>query len=306
MEETNRIIFEKPDIPELVNKYTVVDMHFHTAYTDGRNSVNAIVRHVRKLGVGIAITDHNDIQGALDINRRRDILSIPGIEVTSSEGSHLLVYFYSIKDLKSFYTHDVRPYMGKEIMSSLSLPMEEIIPRARALNSLIVFPHPFCAAFTGICNYQFPPSRLNSLLELVDGVEVINAENINKWNLRCAVMGFNLNKSITGGSDGHNLHHLGSVVSFADCKKNRKSFLDSVKKKQNKVVGKEINILRKMRSNSLKLKSSIRNYPDLMQKNIRYGYSMINSKSINVKNNILRGRKKLSRGSKKKGSLIKK
>jgi hypothetical protein len=60
-----------------------------------------------------------------------DIFSIPGIEMTSREGTHVLIYFYHIDNLESFYTHDVIPYMGNDIMSSTALEMEEIIKRAR-------------------------------------------------------------------------------------------------------------------------------------------------------------------------------
>ena len=36
---------------------------------------------------------------------------------------------------------------------------------------------------------------------MVDGVEVINSENLNRWNMKSTVLGFNLSKIITGGSD---------------------------------------------------------------------------------------------------------
>ena len=69
MNNTDRIIFEKPDLPELTKRYTVVDMHVHTHYTDGLSSVEEIAHRVRELGIGIAITDHNDIRGAVEIQR---------------------------------------------------------------------------------------------------------------------------------------------------------------------------------------------------------------------------------------------
>ena len=56
-----------------------------------------------ELGIGIAITDHNEIKGAVAIDEYKDLLTIPGIEITSAEGSHLLVYFYNINELKIFF-----------------------------------------------------------------------------------------------------------------------------------------------------------------------------------------------------------
>jgi predicted metal-dependent phosphoesterase TrpH len=284
----NRIQFEKPDLTALTQTATVVDMHFHTQYSDGLNSVAAVAERARKLGIGIAITDHNAIRGAVEISRYRNLLTIPGIEITSREGTHLLIYFYDIKSLKRFYARDVQPFMGPEVMSAISLPMEEIIERARAFKTVIIFPHPYCAVYTGICNLQFPAERRQRLLDLVDGVEVINSENLNKWNLRCALLGFNLNKAVTGGSDGHTLYHMGRVVSYAPGRKSRRTFLDAVRNGQNNVVGKEIDLFRKMTSNGLKFKTNIRNCPDLLERNLKYSCMAINSKSKRLKDSVLR------------------
>jgi predicted metal-dependent phosphoesterase TrpH len=282
-----RVKFEPPHITELVKRHTVVDMHFHTCHSDGRNGVKAIAKRARELGIGIAITDHNDIKGALEMNKHKNVLSIPGIEITTKEGPHLLIYFYDVKSLKQFFHKSIKPNMGQDLMSSIHLEVEEVIKQARNYKSLIIFPHPYSAAYTGICNSQFPQERRERVLQLVDGVEVINAENMNKWNLRCTVLGFNLNKAITAGSDGHGIAQMGRAVSVADCRKNRKSFLDAVKSKQNKVIGKEIALISKMTSNGYKLKSNLKNYPDLVEKNVRYGCALINSTSKKLRENMI-------------------
>jgi predicted metal-dependent phosphoesterase TrpH len=286
MNQINRIRFERPDLSELKLKNTVVDMHFHTHYSDGINSIDTIADRARKMGIGVAITDHNDIRGAVEISKHKDILNIPGIEITSMEGTHILIYFYDVRSLRKFYSKDVNPFMGHKIMSSTSLKMEEIIQRARKFKTVIIFPHPYSAAYTGINNLNFSTDRLSQLYNEADGVEVINSENLNKWNLKCALLGFNLNKSITGGSDGHTLHQLGKVVSYAECRNSRRSFLDAIKNKQNKVIGKEIHLIRKLTSNSLKLKRTIPNTPNIMEKNIRYSYTLINTKSKSFRERV--------------------
>ena len=202
MNNTNRIVFEKPDLEGLSRRYTVVDMHVHTTYSDGRCSPDEVVERARELGIGVAVTDHNEIEGAMQVCRRKRVLSIPGIEVTSRLGTHLLIYFYDLKSLERFYTRDIRPFMGNGVMSACDLTLEEIIPRARAYQNLIVFPHPYCAAYTGVQNTFFTPQRREHLLSLADGVEVIHAGNLKRWNLKSAVLGFNLDKVITGVSDG--------------------------------------------------------------------------------------------------------
>jgi len=288
MDKTNRVQFEKPNISELIQQFIVVDLHFHTHYSDGMNSIRQVARRVRQLGIGIAVTDHNEIGGALEIDQYKDILSIPGIEITSREGSHLLVYFYDVESLAHFFHEFVQPNMGNGFMSSLSLPMEEIIAKARLFKTVVILPHPYCAAYTGVCNPQFSMARQKRLFDMVDGVEAINSENLKKWNLRCAVLGFNLNKTVVGGSDGHALYEMGKVVSYAECKRTREAFLDAVLKKQNKVIGKEIDIFRKVTSNGMKLRKNLKNYPDLIEKNIRYSYTVLNSKSKKLRDNIKR------------------
>ena len=284
----HKILFERPNLDELTEHHTVVDLHFHSKYSDGKNSINSIAKRVRELGIGIAITDHNEIKGAVELDRYRGILSIPGIEITSAEGTHLLIYFYDIKSLKKFYKKDVKPRMGHDVMSSTSLEMEEIIACARTFETVIIFPHPYSATFTGIQNTYFPADRLEHLFGMVDGIEVINAENLTKWNLRSALLGFNLDMGITGGSDGHHLPQMGRAVCYAPCRKDRRAFLDAVKSKKTRVIGKESDIIRKVKSNSVKLRNNIRNYPDLVEKNLRYSCSVINSKSKTLKDNVKR------------------
>lgn len=286
MDLENRILFEKPDIDTLNKKYTVVDLHFHSQHSDGSNSIKEIADYAEILGIGVAVTDHNDISGAVEIDAYPHILSIPGIEITSREGTHILNYFYEIDDLKSFYEQEVAFHRGKDVMSSTDLSLEEIIQKSKQYNGLSFFPHPFCGMYTGIASHQLEQHHLARLYNMIDGVEVINSENLNKWNLKSALLGFNLGKAISGGSDGHSLYQLGKVVSYAACKPTRKAFLRALKNRQNKVVGKEIDLLRKFHSNGIKLKTNLKNYPDFVEKNITYSRKVINIKSKSLKDRV--------------------
>ena len=275
MDNLNRIQFETPPLDVLTNRYTVVDLHFHSRFSDGADAVEDIAQRARQLGIGVAITDHNAIDGAVELDGHEDVLSIPGIEITAREGTHVLVYFYRIDDLKAFYATDVQPHMGSTVMSSIELDVESIVRRARKYNCVVIFPHPYSAAFTGICNHSFSDMQLHRLIRMADGVEVINSENLKRWNLKSALLGFNLDRAITGGSDGHSIQQMGSSVTYAACEPSRQAFLDAVGRKAAKVVGTESKLLKKIQSNGAKLKNSFNNYPDLMEKNIRYGKSVI-------------------------------
>ena len=274
-----KIIFDKPDLALLRKDFAVFDMHYHTRYTDGCDTVAMIAARARALDIGIAITDHNDIRGALEMDKVPEVSFIPGIEVTSREGSHVLVYFYSVQHLKKFYTKYVKPFLGRDIMSSTRLPMEEILHCAKLFPSVTIFPHPYCVAYTGVCNLNFDEQRLDRLLQTIDGVEVINAENIHRWNLRSAHLGMNLKKSITGGSDGHSLYYMGKVITCAACEQNGPAMLDAIKSGRTCVVGSEINLLQKVAASGPKLTVSASVYPDRMGKNIRYSYRVFSVKS---------------------------
>ncbi len=284
--DVGKIIFEKPDLAILRRDHAVFDMHFHTRYTDGRDAVHAIAARARALGIGIAITDHNDIRGVLEMAQYPEVPSIPGIEITSREGTHILVYFYEQRHLKKFYTKYVKSFLGRDRLSSTKLSMEEIVHCAKLFPSVTIFPHPYCVAYTGICNFNFDESRLERLLESVDGVEVINAENIHRWNLRCALLGLNLGKSITGGSDGHSLYHMGKVVTYAACEKSGPAMLDAVKNARTCVAGKEINLFRRVAAGSAKLNLPASAYPERLGKNIRYSYRVIRVKSVLIRQQL--------------------
>ena len=280
----DRIVFERPRLEELTGRYAVVDMHFHSHFSDGHDDIETIAARALELGIGVAVTDHNTIHGAVELDRYASVFSIPGIELTSYEGTHLLVYFYDIKSLLRFYSRDVQPHMGAEVMSSLSLELEDIIGRARRFESVVIFPHPYSGSYTGLHSPYFRKERFAGMLALADGVEVINSENLNKWNLRSALLGFNLDKGITGGSDGHRLVQMGRVVTAADCAWRRRSFLDAVRRRKTRVIGKEIDIIHKMTSNGSKLRSSMSHYPDLVEKNLRF----LNTTSRMIKENVKR------------------
>ena len=298
MQNRRKIFFEKPDLASLRENYAVFDMHFHTRYTDGRDTVAMIASRARALGIGVAITDHNDIRGALEMDKIKDIPVIPGIEITSKEGSHILVYFYSVQQLKKFYTKYVKPFLGRDIMSSTKLSMEEILHSAKLFSSVTIFPHPYCVAYTGVCNLNFDDHRLERLLDGADGVEVINSENIHRWNLRCARLGISLNKAMTGGSDGHSLYHMGKVVTCASCEKSGPAMLDAVKKGTTFVIGKEINFFRRVAASSSKLNVGAASYPDRLNKNIRYSYRLLYVKSGLIRKefsrSLLRGKSKFN------------
>src|SRR3990170_7418326 len=64
------------------------DLHVHSIYSsDSIITPKELVFYAKKCGLtAVAITDHNQVEGALKIAKETDFLIIPGIEVSSSNG----------------------------------------------------------------------------------------------------------------------------------------------------------------------------------------------------------------------------
>ncbi len=91
------------------------DLHIHSYgqfgsfdVTDTTMTPQAIVDTAIEKGLKIiSIADHNEINNsyiAIDYAKDKDILVLPGIEVTTTQG-HLLVYFEKFENLRSFFGH---------------------------------------------------------------------------------------------------------------------------------------------------------------------------------------------------------
>lgn len=94
-------------------KFLRADLHIHSFGEFGSYDVvdhtmtpEAIVDKAIEKGLSIiSITDHNEIQNvdsALRYSLGKDILVIPGIEVSTTQG-HLLLYFETFKNLRDFF-----------------------------------------------------------------------------------------------------------------------------------------------------------------------------------------------------------
>ena len=65
-----------------------IDLHVHTVYSnDSLITPKDLIFHAKKRGLdGVAITDHDRIDGALKIAKETDFLIVPGIEISSLNG----------------------------------------------------------------------------------------------------------------------------------------------------------------------------------------------------------------------------
>jgi predicted metal-dependent phosphoesterase TrpH len=247
------VFFQTPALEKLKEEYMLIDMHVHTSYShDSKSPLSGILKKAKLQDIGLAITDHNRAEGALEAGKQKKITIIPGIEVLSKEGKELLIYFYSMKDLEDFYCKSIKNnimpaknhVLKKRFFSvKVRLPMSGIIESASGYSCVKSIPHPF----------TYPPRNSHSffkrhrdLLRSIDAVETLNSTVLPFLNNRAAKWSIKLNKTVTAGSDAHTISHIGSCL--VACKaSSREEFLDEILKKRNIILG-----------NELKLSSAIR------------------------------------------------
>jgi predicted metal-dependent phosphoesterase TrpH len=166
-----------------------IDLHVHTCYSgDSSITLKQVVAYAKKRGLdGVAITDHNTVKGALKL-KTRDILVVPGIEVSTLNG-HLL---------------------GLNVTTPIpaKLGIEETIHLIHEAGGIAVAPHP--TAF-----YKSPPSRRVSSY---DAVEVMNASSVPFSILTHFSKKFaeSLDLPQTGGSDSHYAPEIGSAYTVVE------------------------------------------------------------------------------------------
>jgi len=238
----DKVVFKKPG---LINpkEFSYVDMHYHTRYSDGRVKIVKVMKRCRRKGVGIAITDHNDIRGSILASKFKGVMTIPGIEIGVKEGPHMLLYFYNMKDLEEFYLKKVKDNRPRDPMRSLRIGIDEIIEEAKKYNAITCAPHPFLRGSKGGIIKAIKKRRINpSIMHNIQLIEVINGQNLKRYDVKAAVLANRLRKGITGGSDGHTAVEIGKVLTYTELISSKEQFLEELIKRRSQVIGKNLNM----------------------------------------------------------------
>jgi predicted metal-dependent phosphoesterase TrpH len=199
------------DGPELL-----VDTHVHTRYSDGIAGVTRIERHCSRRGWGLAVTDHNEIRGAVKLYERERVPVIPGIEVGTDEGIDLLVYFANASALEDFYVGAVEPHLRHRFMVRSWIRTESCLQAARELGGYISLAHPFALGRKSL-DYQHGrrgKSFVQIILDGVDAIELHNGGVHKQANLKAKIYAATAGKRLTVGSDSHRLGTIGSSGTY--------------------------------------------------------------------------------------------
>lgn len=184
------------------------DTHVHTDYSsDGMVPIDRLVSISRRKGLnGVAITDHNNIEGALRIREKTsgDFLIVVGEEIRTSEGE--------ITGL--FLKEPIPP----------GLSPENTIQMIKLQGGLVCITHPFCRFRRSRLKFE----ALTRIRKMVDIIEVFNSRNIlDTDDVKAFRFAEDQNKLMVAGSDAHIAYEYGraymKMFPFDDVEEFKKS-----------------------------------------------------------------------------------
>ncbi|MFP4403253.1 MAG: PHP domain-containing protein [Nanoarchaeota archaeon] len=255
-----KVFFSKPNYPLISSlDKQMVDMHFHTQFSDTNIKIKDVIKKAKKLGIGVAITDHNEIEGSIEaFNNKEGVMVIPGIEVSCIEGPHILLYFYSIDELKDFFENYLKRKKNKNPYMATKTTVSELLDECEKYNCVKVAAHPFGYSISnsGLCKCIKKAYVNQNIMDKITGLEVVNGAMNRHLNNKAIRFSNMTNKVITGGSDGHCLFQLGQTVTVTKAK-NHIEFLDNLQKNKNIVIGKETKAIPKILPFSKSLKAHL-------------------------------------------------
>jgi predicted metal-dependent phosphoesterase TrpH len=171
-----------------------VDLHMHTDHSgDCATPVDVLINTARDRGLGaIAITDHNEVSGAIEARKLAeelgDIKVIVAEEVKTAEQGEVIGLFLEEKIPKG-------------------LTMAETIREIRAQGGLVYVPHPF-DRFHSVPDYE----HLLDMVEEIDLLEVFNPRvAVTAFNEEAVRFAAKYRIVPAAGSDSHVAQGLGSV-----------------------------------------------------------------------------------------------
>ncbi len=264
-----RAVFREPDWESLADRgLMAVDMHFHTDCSDSFTHVDSAIELARERSVGLAITDHNLITSLVRIKGRDlDVPVVPGMEVSTSDGPHILVYFYDQNDLERFWYRCIRPRLQECPWLALrDCPTEKLLDMLDRENCVVSGAHPmgYLGSNKGVEVCIRKGYLDEGVARRLDAYEVICSGMTRDSNLESLASARRYGIGFTGGTDGHMLSELGRVVTVSDAG-DVDRFLDDVRAHRVDVIGTEKSVGNKVVMASASLTRFIMHSPSSLK-----------------------------------------
>ena len=195
-----------------------LDLHIHSEYsTDSESQVEEIIRSAIEMGLnGIAITDHNSIEGYYRgkeyLERSgHEFLLIPGIEISTIKG-HLIA-------------------LGVHESIQPNMSVEESLAQIQDMGGISILPHPF---------HPFRHS-IGSVSYSASAVEVFNARCISEIsNQRAVKAAAKHGLPPVAGSDAHYIGDIGHGVTEIEAQHSVSSILEGIRLGSTRIDGRKV------------------------------------------------------------------
>lgn len=244
-----KVYFERPRVERvLASGFQAVDMHFHTNHSDAYTSVRSALSSAKRKGVGLAITDHNTPSGVLEAYRlQTGVLLIPGMEVSAEDGPHILLFFYDLPEMMDFYHREIETRKGKSPYMATTLSTGDILERTAHYNCVRAAAHPYgyFMFLRGVAKCVEKEYLGPETLARFEAIEVINGGMTRNLNRKASDLAVRLGLGRVGGTDGHTLRDLGSVLTCGEST-DVEGFLSDIVHRRSFVLGREKNLVDKI------------------------------------------------------------
>ena len=183
------------------------DLHLHTNYSpDASTPPKTIVEqlHAHPFIKAVAITDHNTVEGCQKVRKLaspyQDVLIIPGIEVTTTQGDIII--------------------LGAAELPPKPWTVQNVIDFAKERDALTIVAHPYRA-------YGLGDSAKNYDFDAIEVLNGISTQHVNK-------MAENLAKTMglpgVAGSDAHRTNEMWTVYTEVQASSDIDEILKTIKK----------------------------------------------------------------------------
>jgi hypothetical protein len=215
-------------------------------FSDSLAKIEDILKKAKEKKIDcIAITDHNEIEGALkafEIAKDFGVLVIPGIEVKSKEGD---IIGLNLKE-------KIEP----------KLSAKETIKKIKERGGFVILPHPF--AF-----WENFKGNLKEIIKEIDAIEIYNASVIGKGNKRAENFVKKYNLPFIAGSDAHFPGFVGKAfVEIEGENLSIEEIFEKIKNKEIKIKKEKTSLFEKVLAHIKRNLAKIVNYVERRERKI--------------------------------------
>lgn len=209
-----------------------IDLHVHTCYSyDAITTLKEVVTYSKKQGLdGVAITDHNTLDGALKLTRKNELIVVPGIEIETLQGHVLALNITTL----------IPPRLSPS----------ETIQRIHEAGGIVVAPHLTAIGKAGLG--LRPMSQASNF----DAIEVINSSAF-PFFLSTYIsqkLAAQLDLPKTAGSDAHIPQTIGRAYTIIDADPDVNEVIQAIRRGATVPSGKPISWMMRFQKAALYFK----------------------------------------------------